>query len=82
VGPATAGIVGRASPEHRQRLQTPLSGQVAGTLRTMLSAGLMRPVVAEDHAAALVAAGYAHQTLGGFALTDTGMVRAMMENGQ
>ena len=77
-----ATVVDRVPPEHRQRLKTPLSGEVAGSLRQMLTAGLLRPVLPEDHAAELISAGYARQTLGGLALTDLGAVRGMMENGQ
>lgn len=75
-------IASKVAPEHRQKLTTPLSAGNASALRTMLTAGLARPVLAEDTANALIAAGYAKQTFGGVALTDVGQVRAMMENGQ
>lgn len=75
-------IASKVAPEHRQKLTTPLTGGQSSALRTMLSAGLMRPKLDDETSAALIAAGYAKQTFGGVAMTDTGMVRAMMENGQ
>lgn len=74
-------ILSRVPPEHRQKLQTPLSATAAAALGTMLSAGLLRPALDDETKGALVAAGYAQDKVGGFALTDTGHVRAMMEIG-
>jgi hypothetical protein len=56
------------------------SGQSAA-LKTMLTAGLLRPVLPDEIAQPLIAAGYVKVTLGGTALTDVGVARAMMENG-
>lgn len=75
-------IASRVAPEHRQKLTTPLTAGQSSALRTMLSAGLMRPVMPQETADALIAADYARQAFGGVAMTDTGAVRAMMENGQ
>jgi hypothetical protein len=76
-----SGIASRVPPEHRQKLATPLSAEQSGALRTMLTAGLLRPALPEETSSALIAAGYAKQTMGGVAMTDLGQVRAMMENG-
>lgn len=75
-------IISRVAPEHRQKLATPLDAAHADALRSMFTAGLLRPVVPSETADALIAAGYAHETFGGLALTDVGQVRAMMELGQ
>jgi hypothetical protein len=74
-------ILSRVAPEHRQRLETPLSDGQRTALRTMLSAGLMRPALDDETKGALVAAGYGRETMGGFTLTDVGQVRAYMESG-
>ena len=80
--PPAQGILARVPPESRHKLETPLSATQSGALRTMLTAGLLRPALDAETSEALVAAGYAHQTMGGIALTDEGQVRAMMENEQ
>lgn len=78
---APSAIVNRVAPEHRQKLATPISTRATGALRTMLTAGLMRPIVPDEIASELVASGYAHEVAGGLALTGIGQVRAMMEVG-
>ena len=78
----SATVLSRVPPQHRRQLQTPLSAGQAAALRTMLTAGLLRPALDDETKAALASAGYARETPGGFALTDVGQVRAMMENGQ
>ena len=75
-------VIDRVPPEGRHKLQTPLSDAQSGALRTMLTAGLLRPVLDQEIAASLIAAGYVHETFGGQSLTATGEIRAMMENGQ
>jgi hypothetical protein len=79
---ATAPIITRVPPEDRQKLTTPLEDTSTAALRAMGANRLMRPVMSPETEAELIAAGYGRQTLGGFTLTDVGMVRAMMENEQ
>jgi hypothetical protein len=76
------GILSRVPPESRHKLTTPLSAEHSTALRTMLTAGLLRPALDDETAGALIAAGYARQTVGGLALSDEGQVRALMELGQ
>lgn len=79
---ASSPIINRVPPEHRQRLMTPLATDAASALRSMGANKLLRPVMTPEVSDALVAAGYARDTFGGLQLTDSGQVRAMMENGQ
>lgn len=72
--------IARVPPEHRQKLETPLSAASSAALQTMFSAGLLRPVLQRETADALVNAGYIREGLGGHAMTDVGRVRAMMES--
>ena len=80
--PQAQGILARVPPESRHKLATPLSAAHAGALKTMLTAGLLRPALDAETSDALGAAGYARQTMGGLALSDEGTVRAMMELGR
>lgn len=76
---ATAPLITRVPPEHRQKLLTPLSAAASAALSAMGGNKLLRPVMDEDTSAQLINAGYAKATLGGVALTDVGQVRAQME---
>ena len=73
-------IIARVAPEHRAKFATPVSVEIASTLRTMLNSRFLRPAVDPVTADQLIAAGYAHQTLGGLSLSDAGRVAADMEN--
>lgn len=77
-----SGIAQKVAPEHRSKLHTPLTAEASSALQSMMNLGLMRPVLPDHIADALIQAGYAKQTFGGVAMTDVGQVRAMMENGQ
>jgi hypothetical protein len=77
----SASVLSRVAPENRAQLQTPLARTEVAALRTMLTAGLLRPALDGETKAALIGAGYVREALGGAMLTDSGAVRAMMEVG-
>ena len=73
------GTLARLPPESRAKLATPLSAEHTTALRTMFTAGLLRPLLDPETAGALVAAGYAREGTGGLMLTDEGAARALLE---
>ena len=75
----SAPILNRVPPEHRQKLLTPVGAEARSVLAQMGANKLMRPVMSVETQSELIAAGYGRETLGGFALSDVGQVRAMME---
>lgn len=79
---ASAPILNRVAPESRQRLLTPVGAEAASALRQMGGNKLLRPVMSDQAVSELTSAGFVRQSLGGPVLTDSGQIRAMMENGQ
>lgn len=79
---ATAPVASRIPPAFRQRLLTPIGAETASALRSFNQNGLLRTTVSEQTATDLVDNGYATASLGGLKLSDTGQIRAAMENGQ
>lgn len=71
--------IARAAPEHRIKFASGLGGAQSAALRSLMTAGLLRPSIDDETKSALIAAGYARDALGGTALTDTGGFRAAME---
>ena len=79
---STGLLLDRVAPESRHKLETQLSQNAASALRLIGVNRLLQPVLDPTTKAELIAAGYGADRLGGFKLSDTGMIRAMMENGQ
>ena len=76
-------IIDSVPPDKRAPLFQKMSDESVTAVRVLLTAGLMKPRLPEAVTAELIASGYARQTTSGTTvLTDVGIVRAMMENGQ
>ena len=76
-------IIDSVPPDKRAPLFQKMSDESVTAVRVLLTAGLMKPKLPESVTAELIASGYARQTTSGTTvLTDVGIVRAMMENGQ
>ena len=79
--PQGPGIAGRIKPEHRALFAVPLAPEHLATLVDASTKGLLRSAIPDDHAQALIAAGYATMGAGGLVVNDAGKVRAMIEAG-
>ena len=78
--PSVSTTANRTPPQNRQKLMSAIPAAQSSALRTMSTAGVLRPTLDAATVDVLVQAGYVRNVLGGYLLTDEGGFRSTMEN--